>query len=150
MTTRKPNPLTVPPPEPPKEGDVVTVSLARFKSLEFILALLTTLGAWAAQLAGAGNVTPHDAILLTAASAGFYSLARGLAKVNADGKPFYMTSEFYGAIIGAGTAVAGQLDGAISPNVMQIILGALAVLAMVSNGLRTPPAKATAQNPGVQ
>lgn len=127
---------------------MVTVSLARFKSLEFILAVLTTLGAWAAQLAGAGNVTAHDAILLTAASAGFYALARGLAKVNTDAKPFYMTSEFYAALIGAGTAVAGQLDGAIGANTMQLILGGLAVLQMVSNGLRTPPAVATARDPG--
>ena len=127
---------------------MVTVSLARFKSLEFILAMVTTLGAWAAQLAGAGNVTPHDAILLTAASAGFYALARGLAKVNADGKPFYQTSEFYGALIGAGVAVAGQLDGEISANTMQLIVGGLAGLQMLSNALRTPPAVATSQDPG--
>jgi hypothetical protein len=127
---------------------VVTLSLARFKSLEFLLAAVTTLGAWAAQLAGAGNVTPHDAILLTAGSAGFYALARGLAKVNSDGKPFYQTSEFYGALIGAGTAVAGNLTDEISPNTMQIIVGALAALQMVSNGLRTPPAVATSQDPG--
>jgi len=127
---------------------VVTVSLARFKSLEFILALLTTLGAWTAELAGAGGVTPHDAILATAASAGFYALARGLAKVNADHKPFYMTSEFYAALIGAAAAVAGKLDGEVSANTMQVILAALAGLQAVSNGLRTPPSVGTAQDPG--
>lgn len=121
---------------------MLSISTARFKSLEFWLAVLTAGGAWLAQLADSQRVSAHDAILATAFSAGFYALARGLAKHNADGKPWLFTSEFWGSVIGAATVVVGKLDGSISANLMQELILGLSALTMISNALRTPPAQA--------
>ena len=128
----------------------MTISTSRFKSLEFWIAIAGVIAAWLAQAASSGAVSTHDAILATAASAGFYSLARGLAKLNTDGKAVIFTSEFWGAVIAAATVVVGKLEGDISPNLMQELLLGLGGLAMLANALRTPPAKAVANGVAVR
>lgn len=127
---------------------MVTLSLTRFKSLEFLLAATTAIAAWLAQAAGVGNMTPHDAALFTAGSAIFYAISRGLAKQNADHKPFYMTSEFYGSVIAAAATLATAYQGDLSPTTWQLMLGLIGAAAAVSNGHRTPPEVATSQDPG--
>lgn len=114
------------------------VNIQTFKSLEFILLVLTNVAAW---LATTGStVTTHNAYLFTAASAAVYALSRGLAKVNTDGKPFYLTTEFYVAVIGAAVAFLGASQGHISDTLLKELLAALAAASAIANGLRTPPA----------
>jgi hypothetical protein len=118
------------------------INLSTLRSWEFVLLVLTNAAAWLANLANEGNVSNHDAVLISAASAGLYALARGFAKVNTDGKPIYMTTEFWVAILGAATAVAGKLTDTIGPTTTQELLGFIGALTAVANGLRTPPAQA--------
>jgi peptidoglycan/LPS O-acetylase OafA/YrhL len=108
--------------------------------MEFVLLVLTNVAAW---LATTGNtVTTHNAWVFSAASAGVYALARGLAKQNTDGKPWYMTSEFYVSILGAAAAVIGASQGHISDTLSKELLAAIGAAMMIANGLRTPPAEA--------
>lgn len=118
------------------------INLSTLRSWEFVLLVLTNAAAWLANLADTGGVSDHDAVLISAASAGLYALARGFAKVNSDGKPIYMTTEFYVAILGAATAVVAKLDGTIGATTAQELLGFIGALTAVANGLRTPPAQA--------
>lgn len=114
-----------------------------FTSMEFILLVLTNAAAW---LATTGStVTTHNAWVFSAASAGVYALARGLAKFNADGKPWYMTSEFYVAVLGAVAAVVGASQGHISDTLSKELLALIGAALAVANGLRTPPAEAVAE-----
>jgi hypothetical protein len=118
------------------------INRATFTSWEFILLVLTNAAAW---LATAGNtITSHNAFVFSALSAAVYALARGFAKINADGKPIYATTEFYVAIIGAAAAFVGNLDGHIGDSTLKLLLGALAAASAIANGLRTPPAVAVA------
>lgn len=111
-----------------------------FTSLEFVLLVLTNVAAWLAT--AGGTVTSHNAFIFTAASAGVYALARGWAKLNGDPKAWFHTSEFWVSVIGAATAIVGNLQGHVADSTLKLILGALAAAAAVANGLRTPPSQA--------
>jgi hypothetical protein len=122
----------------------LTLNASTFRSMEFVLLVLTNVAAWLANLANVGGVSNHDAVLISAASAGLYALARGLAKVNTDGKPIYETTEFYVAILGAVAAVVAKMDGTIGTTLAQELLGFIGAATAIANGLRTPPALAVA------
>lgn len=112
------------------------------RSTEFILLALTNVAAW---LATTGNtVSVHNAWLFSAASAGVYALARGLAKVNSDGKPIYETTEFYVSLLGAAAAIVGASQGHISDTLMKELLAGIAAATAIANGLRTPPSQKAA------
>lgn len=115
------------------------INTQTFKSWEFILLVLTNSAAWLAT--ASHDLSPHHAFIATAASAGVYALARGLAKVNSDGKPIYHTTEFYVAVLGAATAVVGDLQGHVGQHTLALLLAGLAAASAVANGLRQPPAK---------
>jgi hypothetical protein len=113
-----------------------------FRSTEFILLVLTNVAAW---LATTGStVTTHNAWMFSALSAGVYALARGLAKVNTDGKPIYLTTEFWVALLGAAAALVGASQGHISDTVMKELLAFIAAATAIANGLRTPPSEGSA------
>jgi len=115
------------------------INFNTFRSTEFVLLVLTNAAAW---LATTGNtVTSHNAWVFSAASAGVYALARGLAKVNTDGKPFYFTTEFFIAVLGAAAALVGASQGHISDTLMKELLAFIAAATAIANGLRTPPAQ---------
>lgn len=118
------------------------INFSTLRSMEFVLLVLTNVAAWLANLADVGGVSNHDAVLISAASAGLYALARGLAKVNTDGKPIYMTTEFYVALLGAAAAVVAKLDGTIGATTTQELLGFIGAATAIANGLRTPPVQA--------
>lgn len=120
----------------------MTLNASTFRSMEFVLLVLTNVAAWLANLANVGGVSNRDAVLISAASAGLYALARGLAKVNTDGKPIYETTEFYVALLGAAAAVIAKLQGTIGATTVQELLGFIAAATAIANGLRTPPAQA--------
>lgn len=117
------------------------MSLQRFKSLEFILLVLTNLGAWAAT--AADTLSTRQAVIASTLSVVAYALARGLAKFNADGKPFYFTSEFWIAVLGAAGAGLANLNGTIPDSTLKLALAGVAAATMIANGLRTPPAVGT-------
>ncbi len=122
------------------------INLSTLRSWEFVMLVITNAAAWLADLANTGGVSDHDAVLISAASAGLYALARGFAKVNTDGKPIYMTTEFYVAILGAATAVVGKMEGTIGATTAQELLGFIGALTAIANGLRTPPALAVSDD----
>lgn len=112
------------------------------RSTEFIILVLTNVAAW---LATTGStVTSHNAWVFSAASAGVYAVARGLAKVNTDGKPIYLTTEFWVSILGAAAAIVGASQGHISDTLMKELLAGIAAATVIANGLRTPPAQQSA------
>ena len=114
------------------------INVSTLKSWTFILLVLTNVAAW---LATTGNtVTTHNAWVFSAASAGVYALARGLAKLNADGKPFYQTTEFYVSILGAAAAVVGASQGHIGDTLSKELLAFIAAATAIAEGLRQPPA----------
>lgn len=118
------------------------INLSTLRSMEFVLLVLTNVAAWLANVADVGGVSDHDAVLVSAASAGLYALARGLAKVNTDGKPIYMTTEFYVALLGAAAAVIARTQDTLGPTTTQELLGFIAAATAIANGLRTPPVQA--------
>jgi hypothetical protein len=114
------------------------INLDTLRSWQFLLLVLTNVAAW---LATTGStVTSHNAWVFSAASAGVYALARGLSKVNSDGKPFYFTTEFYVAVLGAAAALVGASQGHISDTLMKELLAFIAAAQMIADGLRQPPA----------
>lgn len=110
-----------------------------FRSTEFILLVLTNVAAWLATTAN--DVSTHNAWVYSAASAGIYALARGLAKINSDGKPIYLTTEFWVAVLGALAAIVGATQGHVSDHLRNELLAGIAALLAIANGLRTPPAE---------
>jgi hypothetical protein len=115
------------------------VNLNTLKSWEFIGLVLTNVASWLNVVSG-NTLNTHQAVLISALSAAAYALARGFAKLNTDGKPFYQTTEFYVAVCGALTAFIGGLKGDISPGLMAELLAAVSAASAIANGLRTPPA----------
>jgi hypothetical protein len=114
------------------------INLDTLRSWQFLLLVLTNVAAW---LATTGStVTSHNAWVFSAASAGVYALARGLAKVNTDGKPFYFTTEFYVAVLGAAAALVGASQGHISDTLMKELLAGIGAATLIAEGLRQPPA----------
>jgi len=116
------------------------INLNTLKSWEFVVLLLTNVGAW---LATTGStVHTRDAFVYTAVSAGAYALARGFAKFNSDGKPFWRTTEFYVVIIGGVSAAWAGFQGHISSTTFTEVGAFLTAAAAIANGLRTPPDQA--------
>jgi acid phosphatase family membrane protein YuiD len=109
-------------------------------SLPFILLVLTNVAAFLATTGG--TVSSHNAWVFAALSAGVYALSRGLAKFNSDGKPFYLTTEFWVAVLGAVGAVVAASQGHISDTLMKELLAFIAAATVIAEGLRTPPSKA--------
>lgn len=116
------------------------INVNTFKSWEFVVLLLTNAAAW---LSTTGStVQTKDAFVFTAVSAGAYALARGFAKFNADGKPFWKTTEFYVVLIGGASAAWAGFQGHISPTAFTEVGAFLTAAAAIANGLRTPPDQA--------
>jgi peptidoglycan/LPS O-acetylase OafA/YrhL len=113
------------------------INLHTLRTWPFIVLVLTNLGAWLATL---GNtVSPHNAWVYAAVSAGAYSLARGFAKFNSDTTNFWQTTEFYVVILGALAAIVGASSGHISDNLMKQLLAGLAAVSMIARGLALAP-----------
>ena len=114
------------------------INVNTLKSWTFVLLVLTNVAAWLATMGS--TVTTHNAWVFSAASAGVYALARGLAKVNADGKPFYKTTEFYVSILGAAAAVVAAAQGHIGGTMEKELLAFIAAASAIAEGIRQPPA----------
>lgn len=113
-------------------------NIKTFLRLEGFLLVITNLAAW---LATFGNtVSPKNAVIFSAASAGFYALARGLAKMNADTKNWWQTSEFWIGVIGALIVVVGDLNSTIGDSRAKQLIAGLTFLLMVARGLAKQPA----------
>lgn len=110
-----------------------------FRSLEFMLVVVTNLAMWTAAVASSG-VGYNSATYWTAGSAGLYALARSLAKFNTDSRPFYLTTEFWMAVAGAAVTSVSGLNSTISPHTYGLLMAALSALLAVGNGLRKAPA----------
>lgn len=116
------------------------INWATLRSLPFIILVLGNVGMW---LASTGQTySGRDAVIFSAVSAAAYALARGLAKINSDGRPFWQTTEFYVALIGAAIALVGGLHGTISGRLSTELLVMLAALAKIADGLRVPTVQA--------
>lgn len=116
----------------------MTLNPKTFKSLEFLLLVVTNLAAWLATFGS--TVSPHDAVIFSAVSAAFYALARGLAKFNADTKPYWRTTEFWIGVIAAVIVAVGDLQGVISDNRIKQLIALLTFALMVARGLAKQPA----------
>jgi hypothetical protein len=114
------------------------INIHTLKTWPFVVLVLTNLATWLATLGS--TVSPHNAYLFTAASAGAYALARGFAKFNSDTGDFWKTTEFYVVIIGAIVAVLGATQGHVSDNLMKELLAGLTFASMIARGLALAPA----------
>jgi hypothetical protein len=118
-----------------------------FKSLEFIVFALVTVGAWLGTLTD--TVSPHTAVFTTAISASLYAVGRGLAKANTDVKDFWQTTEFWSLVLGTAVSVVGYWQDVIGPattqRITQFLLLGIAIMAYrkdpaVASGLAPAPA----------
>ena len=108
-----------------------------FKSLEFLLLVITNVAAWLAQ--STGTLSTHWAVYATAGSAGLYALARGLAKVNADAKSYWNTTEFWVAVLASIPAIITAEQSIISPHVYVMVQSVIAGLLAIASGYRKIP-----------
>lgn len=107
------------------------------KTWPFVATVLSAIAVW---LTTTGStVSQHDAYIYTGLAAGFYALSRGFAKWNTDGKPFYMTTEFYLILIGAAVETLGFFKGHMSAITWTELSAFLAFATAIAEGLRTPP-----------
>lgn len=118
-----------------------------FKTLEFLLLVLSNLAGWL--LAVADYIPDRWAIYATAASGALYALWRGLAKQNTDVKDYWHTSEFYVALITSLPAVIGAFADTLDAKSYGIIQAAIVAFLGVANGLRKDPMVATGAVPVV-
>lgn len=109
------------------------------RTWEFIVLALTVVGSWLTAVASE-SVGYDSAIYLTAAAAGAYALARGLAKVNHDGKDWWYTTEVWICVIAAAQASLAALNETISTHTYGILVASLTAASVLANGLRKIPA----------
>jgi hypothetical protein len=120
------------------EARSMTFNTKTFRSLEFLLLVLTNIAAWL--LTFGSTVSPHNAVIFSAASAAVYALARGLAKMNADVRNYWETSEFWIGVIGALIVFIGDLQGVLSDTKVKQLIAGLTFALMIARGLAKAPA----------
>lgn len=108
-----------------------------FKTLEFLLLVLSNASAWV--LALVDYMPSRYAIYATAISGAGYALWRGLAKVNADTKDYWQTSEFYVAIATSIPNVIGAFADVIDPKTFGIVQSLIVMLTGIAMGTRKQP-----------
>lgn len=108
-----------------------------FRTLEFLLLVLTNAAGWLLALV---DYIPADyAVYATAGSAAVYAIWRGLAKMNADTKDYWHTTEFWvGLAATIPTAIAAFGD-VIPANVYGILQATIAAGLGLGAGLRKQP-----------
>lgn len=113
------------------------VNRKTFRTLEFLLVILTNAAAW---LASAGDwLDPKFAAYTTAASGALYALSRGLAKMNADTRDYWRTTEFYVAIATSLGSIAAALADVVSPTAYAAMQASILAAVQVAMGLRKEP-----------
>lgn len=115
----------------------MSINRSTFASLEFLLLVLGNVANWVA--VAAGTYSGAFGAYLTAASAAVYALARGLAKVNVDGKPYWQTTEFWLAAAGSVPAIVEAFRGEIPAKTYAVVQAAIVALLGVAQGLRKIP-----------
>jgi len=112
-------------------------NLKVFKTLEFLLVVVTNLAAWAAAI---GDQIPNRwAVYATVLSGALFALARGLGKQNADTKDYWQTSEFWLALVTAIPGVVAVLADVIQPTTYAVLQGGSAAMVAIAMGLRKDP-----------
>lgn len=115
------------------------VNTRTLQSYEFVSLVLVVAGSWLVALASS-SVGSNSAVYMTAAAAGVYALARGLAKVNHDRKDWWHTSEIPVVVIAALTATVSALHDTINTHTYGVIIATLVAAGSIANGLRKVPA----------
>lgn len=108
-----------------------------FRSLEFLLVVLTNGAAW---LASAGDwLDPRYATYATAGSVALYALARGLAKFGSDVKDYWRTTEFWLAVLGSAGSMIAAFDNVIPSRQYALIQAVIIAALGIANGMRKQP-----------
>lgn len=113
------------------------VNRKTLRSLEFLLVVLTNAAAWIAS--AADWLDPRYAAYATAASGAIYAISRGLAKMNADTRDYWRTTEFYVAILTSLGSVAAALADVIPAQTYAFLQGSIIAAVSVAMGLRKEP-----------
>jgi hypothetical protein len=129
------------------EEEYVNLNPKTFKTLEFLLLVLSNLAGWL--LALADYMPDRWAIYATAGSGALYALWRGIAKQNTDVKDYWHTSEFYVSIITSLPAVIGAFADTLDARSYGIIQAGIVAFLGIANGLRKDPMVATGAVPVV-
>ena len=108
-----------------------------FRTLEFLLVVVTNVAAWLAALAD--SIPDRWAVYATAGSGALYALARGFAKLNSDTKDYWHTTEFWVALLSVIPTVLAGIDGTLGTHTTAIVSGIIAAALGIANGVRKQP-----------
>jgi hypothetical protein len=108
-----------------------------FRTLEFLLLVLANVSAWL--LVIVDYIPGRYGIYATAAAGAGYALWRGLAKVNADTRDYWETTEFWIALLSSAPAIIGAFADTIHPETFGIVQSAIVMLTGIAMGLRKEP-----------
>lgn len=108
-----------------------------FRSLEFLLVVVANIAGWLLTLT---SFMPTEyGVYLTAGSAAVYAIERGLAKMGADTKDYWATTEFWVALVATVPTVIAAFADVIPGNVYGILQATILVGLGIGNGLRKEP-----------
>lgn len=113
------------------------VNAKTFKTLEFLLLVLANAGGWL--LAVADYMPERYAVYATAGSAALYAIWRGLAKMNADTRDYWHTSEFWIGLLATIPTAIAALSDVIPPNVYGILQASILAALGLGAGFRKQP-----------
>lgn len=108
-----------------------------FKTLEFLLLVVSNLAGWLVVLAS--SLPDRWGIYITAVSGGLYAFARGQAKHNADVKDYWHTTEFYVSLITSAPAIIGAFSNVIDVKTYTVVQGLIVALTGIAMGQRKDP-----------
>jgi hypothetical protein len=108
-----------------------------FRTLEFLLLVLSNVAAWL--LVIVDYIPDRYGIYATAAAGAGYAVWRALAKVNADTRNYWETTEFWVAILSSLPIVIGAFADTIDPETFGIVQAAVIGLTGIAMGIRKEP-----------
>lgn len=126
----------------------LSINSKTFKTLEFYAVVLAAIIPWLAN-AALDSVDAQEALTWNVLAAAAYALSRGIAKVNTDVKDFWLTSEFWVAVIGSAAAGIGVLNDTLGGTRWAQLQGLLLAAISIANGIRKDPMVASGAVPVV-
>jgi hypothetical protein len=108
-----------------------------FKTLEFLLLVLSNVAGWLLVLVD--YIPSSWGIYASALSGAGYALWRGFAKMNADTKDYWQTTEFWAAVVTSLPNVIGAFADTINSRTFGIVQSFIVMATGLAMGIRKQP-----------